>query len=604
MKIIATLLLLGASAFATTVSATYVVDPNGYYYTTGTVAAALVSSGRPTVGGAPINQSTGPFAISGTGGFAMTLTDTSTILPANSRWVITVCGITIAYPPDVKRTPVCFSTDPIAVTGTLQDVTATLVPLAKALGPAPPTTGNGGLSASTSVAAGDYTAQWLAAFAVVSGIGWDGAAWHSPTTTQRINCPTGSMSITQQLVYHGSPAFSFTLDGTANDLGSGSGCVITWNGVDGGCPILLDSATYVTIRNITLREGTGRMGCGINLDALNVTHPGAPGTQHITLDHVTWQMTGYPNAAAVLIGHAGCVSEQVSEILVRDSFAFADATTASTTFFKPLCGNNVKNFKVQDTTIYGFGTGLRTGNGGGFTAQSVLMLANGTDVVLAGGPQQVNLIDVRSESSARFMTGAAPNPSGVNIIGGYWVGVTPADDLVINAGGLIRMDGWYCETLRVAGAFCKFQVGSPRHDVNLSGDGFEVSSSTFKNAGNVFNGGGANWPFADTSANPLPGDPLLNYYAYYGVPLNFRITSSYGGSAPGWVPLTGYDLHAVNLLFTTMAQASSNTATPLVAQSGIQRFKLGATVCWAPTGGSNGTNDVCTSVVHGAPGGA
>jgi hypothetical protein len=118
-------LLLLAASFAraqTTVTGT-VADPNSNPYANGTASAAsVVSSGQAST-------STTPVATSGSGAFSMVLNA--------GTYLFTICAPPVQIGPTANPTPkqVCFSSGPIAVSGSSQDISAALNAVALILGP-------------------------------------------------------------------------------------------------------------------------------------------------------------------------------------------------------------------------------------------------------------------------------------------------------------------------------------------------------------------------------------------------------------------------------------------------------------------------------------
>jgi hypothetical protein len=145
LLLLLSLLMFPVIVNATTVTGT-VTDANGNVYANGTVSAFLSapSGVTPTVGGVPVNPALGPFPMTSAGTFSVTVTDNNTITPVKTQWSFQFCAmsvfITPAGPPPIQ---VCFTIQPITITGTIQSITSSLgtVPL---IGPALCTSGCGG----------------------------------------------------------------------------------------------------------------------------------------------------------------------------------------------------------------------------------------------------------------------------------------------------------------------------------------------------------------------------------------------------------------------------------------------------------------------------
>jgi hypothetical protein len=121
-----------AAAQFTTVSGT-VTDPNGLPYANGTIAATLVSSGSPTLGGLPYTPPTQPTGLNAAGSFTMLLADVTALSPGGSTWSFTVSCAAGCVPAAGGKGPITFTVTGITISGTSQSITATLSAAAPAL---------------------------------------------------------------------------------------------------------------------------------------------------------------------------------------------------------------------------------------------------------------------------------------------------------------------------------------------------------------------------------------------------------------------------------------------------------------------------------------
>lgn len=129
-KLLFFLLLLSGPLFAQTTVTGTIVDPKGNPYANGTASAySLPASGQPVV-------STTPVATNTSGFFSLNI-------PSSGNYVFTVCAPPVPLGPTQNPTPaqICFSSQPISVSGSALDVSSTLNAVALVIGPAVPTSG-------------------------------------------------------------------------------------------------------------------------------------------------------------------------------------------------------------------------------------------------------------------------------------------------------------------------------------------------------------------------------------------------------------------------------------------------------------------------------
>jgi hypothetical protein len=121
-----------AAAQFTTVTGT-VVDPNSLPYANGTISATLVSSASPTLNGFAYTPPTQPTGLSTAGKFTLNLADNTVLLPAGTKWNFTVCSAAGTIQPAGGKGPVCFTVTGVTISGSSQDISATLNAAAPAL---------------------------------------------------------------------------------------------------------------------------------------------------------------------------------------------------------------------------------------------------------------------------------------------------------------------------------------------------------------------------------------------------------------------------------------------------------------------------------------
>lgn len=122
----------GALAQFTTVTGT-VIDPNGLPYAGGTISAALVSSGSPTLNGLAYTPPSSPSGLNIAGSFTMRLADVTVLLPGSSTWSFTVCSGIGTVQPSFGKASQCFTVTGVSISGASQDIGATLRAAALAL---------------------------------------------------------------------------------------------------------------------------------------------------------------------------------------------------------------------------------------------------------------------------------------------------------------------------------------------------------------------------------------------------------------------------------------------------------------------------------------
>lgn len=128
---------LAAAQNFTTVNAT-VLDPNGIPYANSTVTFTLVNSSgvasfttAPALSSATIPGFMGPISLSAAGVLSVNIPSNAVLTPANTTWVPTVCANAAQLP--LGSGSVCFTTAGISISGSSQDISATLNASALAL---------------------------------------------------------------------------------------------------------------------------------------------------------------------------------------------------------------------------------------------------------------------------------------------------------------------------------------------------------------------------------------------------------------------------------------------------------------------------------------
>lgn len=134
-----------AAAQFTTVTGT-VTDPNGLPYAFGTISAGLVLPGgtSPTLNGLPYTPPSQPTGLDANGNFTVQLADNTVLLPAATKWTFLICSALGSVPPAGGKGPVCFNVPAQTISGSSQNITASITAVALALG----TSGAGTIAAN------------------------------------------------------------------------------------------------------------------------------------------------------------------------------------------------------------------------------------------------------------------------------------------------------------------------------------------------------------------------------------------------------------------------------------------------------------------------
>lgn len=225
------LLFIGIPAVAraqnfTAVTAT-VLDPNGIAYANGTITFTLVNSGgtasfasTPSIGSSTIAGYVGPVSLSSSGTLSVNLASNAVLTPAGTLWIPTVCASPVELP--LGTGSQCFTTAGISISGSTQDISATINASALALTTKAnlarvyntrPTEGTSSISATTMVTAPSIpatgTTYRFAAYASETVVGTSCAAnttvvvnliWQDPNEAS----PATTANLTYTITTNGS----------------------------------------------------------------------------------------------------------------------------------------------------------------------------------------------------------------------------------------------------------------------------------------------------------------------------------------------------------------------------------------------------------------
>jgi hypothetical protein len=156
------LLFVPALSFAqfTTVTGT-VTDPNGLAYANGTISAGLVLPGgtSPTLNGGGYTPPTQPVGLDLSGKFTMRLGDNTVLLPGGTQWTFLICSAGGSIRPAGGKGPVCFTVPAQTISGSSQDITASITAVALALSNTPGTGTVTSIATTTPITGGPITAS-------------------------------------------------------------------------------------------------------------------------------------------------------------------------------------------------------------------------------------------------------------------------------------------------------------------------------------------------------------------------------------------------------------------------------------------------------------
>jgi hypothetical protein len=287
-----------AAAQFTNVSGT-VTDPNGLPYASGTITAALVSSGTPSfIGGLGYTPPTQPTGLNAKGVFVVRLADTTQLSPAGSKWIFTVCSAIGTVQPAGGPGSVCFSTGPLTISGAAQDISAQLQAAALPLSsvsnstfPTPTTATESVNTVTLTTVSGNFPAPYLtgntlsmlacsvAGYNISAVITGGGAGTNTLTFTDPTsglgaatgciaNIVSGSSTPSFSTVLGGTNPNALLVSGSLAPTGGGtitanlpSGTLIAQTGVD------INTSFQITALHLAAPLGTASGGTGINTSA-------------------------------------------------------------------------------------------------------------------------------------------------------------------------------------------------------------------------------------------------------------------------------------------------------------------------------------------------
>jgi hypothetical protein len=292
------LFCLPAFAQFTQVSGT-VTDPYGVPYSNGTISAVLVISGTPTLNGQPYTPPTQPNGLNLAGAFGMQLADNTQLSPGGSQWNFTVCSGGGTVQPAIGYGPICFTSGPMTISGTSQNLSSTLNALAPAL-TVMPTGAYAGLTNGITVSGNNHVyhgtslcaALASAATAEQSGI-LHAEGFQNSTSVPAFVCPAADLT-----------SLSTALASFYGEIHLG--CPLNW-----WLPLMSQGAATST----TPRLGSLAYGAGIRWFGCGTT--GAPATNATTI-----------RACPASGGPTGCTAAQTHEFAISSAtLSYADSRT-------------------------------------------------------------------------------------------------------------------------------------------------------------------------------------------------------------------------------------------------------------------------------------
>lgn len=403
----------------------------------------------------------------------------------------------------------------------------------------------------------DDTAALNAAVAVVSGSGWNGSSWGKPTASGKIVLPIGNCTTATGLVYNGGNNYSIEIAGQ-NSAANTTASTLTYTGTSGGVGILFNSAVRSKIDNLFVSCASCLY--AIELDSHNDTESGVPGSHDLDIDGVTASVGSVRNAAAIALGHPGCVGAQVSDSTIRKPYLTGGGTTSTSSGILNLCGNNQKNFTVYDGSIISFGCGINADiTDGTFDVDGTTFLNNGIDFVPSGGPAAWHLKGVRSEGSTQFIVSTGADPSSLVVENSYWAGVGPSTDVIISYFGQLTLIGNNFANNRTGTSAPKVVVATPRHDstITTTPSGVHSQDNWYQQANET-----THCVFFDGSGNTLNDKCGSGYYQYFALNTAFTSEGDWGGTTGTLIPLSGSDQLGKDFFGNTFRQIGSTSNYP------------------------------------------
>jgi len=264
--------LLGALVFPahtlaqfTTVSGT-VTDPNGLPYALGTIASSIVASGTPrfSSNSQPYIQPIQATGLDLAGKFTVTLADNTQLTPGGSTWTFVVCSAQGTVSPSFGKGPQCFTVTGVTISGSSQDIGATLRAAATKL--TVDFSGGGG------TVTGSGTASRIPVWTSGSALG-----------NSDITDAAGSQISTQSLT--GGP-FAFQVSSATSALCTNSGATFPIVNSNQGCQGIFSnmqpgaSATGTAIAGLFSNTGNGAA-LTLQIGAAGITNNNANVTQSI-----------------------------------------------------------------------------------------------------------------------------------------------------------------------------------------------------------------------------------------------------------------------------------------------------------------------------------
>lgn len=348
--------------------------------------------------------------------------------------------------------------------------------------------------------------------------------------------PDGVYKISSTLTYEGLPHLGIRIVGDLGATKGPTGTRLLWAGAAGGTMMYVKGMNGSVIENLDFL-GTGA-GVGLHLDAWNVEEPGAAGSAVNVLNRLGIHGIAGVDSTALLLGHDGTATSQVSELEMYDLLLHGAFNTTSYYGIRTLEAGNTKNFKLTGGLIAGYRYGIDWQNASGVFGVKGTSFGDCTqsDFILGTGNLHVDCCE--SECHGKFVIGTTgANHGSLVATGCSWQGETEPDDAIINYSGHILLLG---------NTFFNYRdqhttnIAYPK--VVLSGEPLMssvVSAAGITSLGNWYrNAPAGSAPFYDGSGNKL----LSTSGLYAGANVSVTSLGDYGGiggniyKLENWIP--------------------------------------------------------------------
>jgi len=323
-------------------------------------------------------------------------------------------------------------------------------------------------------------------------------------------CETGIYRTTRPLTMTGNVSMGVQIAGPIGLSRGHGGCQIRYDGPSGkGAVLYLNGVNGSLLDNLDL-DANNKALYAIQIDNSDGNHS----SSGVQIEHSTFAGVA-AGGVAIAIGHPGCISQQVSEVSIKDSFAQSYGVPGQGEGFQTFCGNNEKNFTLSHDSFVGWSIGVDWAQASGYMRIDSPVFGNTTVSDIKSGTGQLTVTGGESETAnARFLTGGCGNNAGAaNIIGFSWQSSAPSDDIVINFNCQLNLYGNDFRNYRTSSSVPKVFNGSTGMDNAITGYGGVISEGNFyqhaKGLAPIYDGSGNfvvdlvnSYPYAATGHPP------------------------------------------------------------------------------------------------------